>query len=193
MNSSLEGNNFLALESCVNRSKLGRYVGLGNFSYIADSTVGNYCTFGSRVSIGAFSHPTDYLTIHEVGYRDISQIYGGTVYKGDSERYLKLRSEKKTTIGNDVWIGDNAVIIKGITIEDGAVIGAGAIVTKDVDAFSIVVGNPAKSIRKRFPKKIIDQIKMSSWWNLRIEELSGIPFENIPLALEFLKKHGCIN
>lgn len=187
MNSVLSGNIFLGQWSCVNRSNLGRYVGLGDFSYIADSAAGNYCTFGSRVSIGAFSHPTDSLTLHEVGFRDTSQIYGGTIYKDDPERYLKLRSDKRTIIGNDVWICDNAVIIKGVTIGDGAVIGAGSIVTKNVEAFSIVAGNPAKLIRKRFPKKIIDQIKMSAWWDLNIEELSGIPFEDIPLALKFLK------
>jgi acetyltransferase-like isoleucine patch superfamily enzyme len=187
INSSLVSNIFLASGGCVNRCDLGRYVGLGHFSYIADTTVGNYCTFGSRVSIGAFSHPTGFLTLHEVGYRDVSKIYGATVYKDDPESYSELRSNEKTTIGNDVWVGDNAVVIKGVTIEDGAVIGAGSIVTKDVKAFSIVVGNPAKLIRKRFSKKIIDQIKMSAWWDLSIEELSGIPFEDISLALKFLK------
>ena len=93
-------------------------------------------------------------------------------------------------IGNDVWVGDNAVIIKGVTIEDGAIIGAGSIVTKDVAAFSIVAGNPTKLIRKRFSKKIIDQIKVSAWRDLGVEEFSGISFEDIPLALKFLKSRA---
>ncbi|WP_235596822.1 CatB-related O-acetyltransferase [Leptospira alstonii] len=186
MNSSLKGNTFLGLCSCINRSEIGRYVAMSFFSYLADSDVGNYCTFAARVSIGAFSHPIDFLTSHEVGYRDTTASYGETAYKENPEIYLKMRSIR-TVIGNDVWIGDNAVVIKGVKIGNGSVVGAGAIVTKDVEPFSIVAGNPAKLIRKRFSQEIIDQIEESEWWNLSITELSGVPFSDISEALKMLK------
>ncbi|EQA70105.1 putative acetyltransferase [Leptospira noguchii serovar Panama str. CZ214] len=187
MNSSLKGNDFLGLCSCINRSEIGRYVAMSFFSYLADSNVGNYCTFAARVSIGAFSHPIDFLTSHEIGYRDTTASYGETAYKEDPEIYFKMRSVR-TIIGNDVWIGDNAVVIKGVKIGNGSIVGAGAIVTKDVEPFSIVAGNPAKPIRKRFSQEIIDRIEESEWWKLSMTELSGVPFSDISKALEIIEE-----
>lgn len=68
-------------------------------------------------------------------------------------------------IGNDVWIGYEAVILSGVTIGDGAVIGARAVVTKDVPPYTIVGGVPAKTIRKRFPQETIDRLEKLQWWN----------------------------
>ena len=68
-------------------------------------------------------------------------------------------------IGNDVWIGYEAVILAGVTIGDGAVIGARAVVTKDIPPYTIVGGVPAKPIRKRFPQETIDHLLKIKWWN----------------------------
>lgn len=187
MNSSLSGNLFLGLSSCINRSELGRYVGVAYFSYLADTRSGNYCTFGSRVSVGAFSHPTDSLTVHEVGYRNTTESYSETILAADSQNYLEMRSIK-TKIGNDVWVGDNSVIIKGVEIGNGAIVAAGSIVTKDVAPYSIVGGNPARTIRMRFSDDIINKIQATMWWDFSMKELHGVPFENIDLSLEILEK-----
>lgn len=187
MNSSSLGNLFLGLSSCINRSELGRYVGVAYFSYLADVISGNYCTFGSRVSVGAFSHPTDSFTVHEVGYRNTTESYGETMLADDSQGYLDSRSIK-TRIGNDVWVGDNSVIIKGIEVGDGAIVAAGSIVTKDVAPYSIVGGNPARTIRMRFPDDIIGKIQATRWWDLSMKELQGIPPEDISMSLEALEK-----
>ena len=72
---------------------------------------------------------------------------------------------KRTILGNDVWVGTNAVILGGLTIGDGAVIGAGAVVTKDVEPYSIVVGNPAREIKKRFSDQIIASLLEIKWWD----------------------------
>ncbi|MGQ0666814.1 MAG: CatB-related O-acetyltransferase [Nitrospiraceae bacterium] len=187
MNSSLSGNMFLGLSSCINRSEIGRYVGVAYFSYLADTLSGNYCTFGSRVSVGAFSHPTDSLTVHEVGYRNTTESYGETMLAQDSKHYLEARAIK-TKIGNDVWVGDNSVIIKGIEIGNGAIVAAGSIVTKDVAPFSIVAGNPARTIRMRFPDDIINKIQAVRWWDLSMKELQGVSFQNIDLSLKTLEE-----
>ena len=74
-------------------------------------------------------------------------------------------SKGRVVIGNGVWIGDNVTILSGVTLGDGAVIGAGSVVTKDVDAFSIVGGNPARKIKMRFSCDVIDLIRELEWWD----------------------------
>lgn len=84
----------------------------------------------------------------------------------------KYRIKGDTVIGNDVWIGYHATIMPGIHIGDGAVIGAHAVVTKDVPPYTIVGGNPAKEIRKRFDDKTIEKLLEMQWWNWNIEKIS---------------------
>ena len=74
-------------------------------------------------------------------------------------------------IGNDVWIGYDAVIMAGVTIGDGAIIGTRAVVTKDVEPYSIVGGVPAKEIRKRFSPEVIKKLMEIQWWNWPIEKI----------------------
>lgn len=76
-------------------------------------------------------------------------------------------------IGNDVWIGYDAVIMAGVTIGDGAIIGTRAVVTKDVEPYSVVGGVPAKEIRKRFAPKLIKRLQAIQWWNWPEEKISG--------------------
>ena len=76
-----------------------------------------------------------------------------------------------TNIGNDVWIGYKAMIMAGVTIGDGAIIAARSVVTKDVAPYSIVGGNPAKEIKKRFSKEQIDKLLALKWWDWDIEKI----------------------
>jgi virginiamycin A acetyltransferase len=189
IDSRVSGNLFLGLSSCINRCDLGRYVGIAYFSYVADTHSGNYCTFGSRVSLGAFSHPTDSLTVHEVGYRNTIDSYGETTLLSDCADYLESRSAR-TEIGHDVWIGDNSVVIKGVKVGNGAIVAAGSVVTKDVLPYAIVGGNPAKVIRMRFAEDIVQEIQATGWWNLSMKELTGIPFRDLRRALKMLTDLG---
>lgn len=87
-------------------------------------------------------------------------------------------------IGHDVWIGQNAIILPTVKrIGDGAVIGAGAVVTKDVPDFAIVLGNPANVVKYRFSGETIDRIKRQAWWNKDMEELKG-DFEKFTQPIE---------
>ena len=81
-------------------------------------------------------------------------------------------SKGDIVIKNDVWIGVNSTILDGITIGNGAVIAAGSIVTKDVPPYAIVGGNPAKIIKYRFPKEIIDEIEKTQFWDMDINEIN---------------------
>ena len=82
-------------------------------------------------------------------------------------------------VGNDVWIGDDAVIMSGVNIGDGAIIGRGALVTKDVDPYEIVGGNPAKRIKYRFGKDECKALKASKWWMKDLGELRKLDYTSI--------------
>ena len=79
-----------------------------------------------------------------------------------------------TVIGNDVWIGQNAVILPGVNIGDGAIIGANSVVGSDVDPYTIVVGNPARVLRKRFDDELIEMMLRFKWWDKSIEEIDSL-------------------
>lgn len=160
----------LAHHASINNSKIGKRTSIGRYSKIRDSEVGAYCSISWDVTIGAVSHPMDRISMHAFTYRE----QFGIVNKDT------ILPQKVTKIGNDVWIGCGAIILSGVAIGDGAVIGAGAVVTKDVEPYTIVAGVPAKPIRKRFEKEIIEELLKLQWWNFSDRQLK----ENI----EFFKE-----
>lgn len=93
------------------------------------------------------------------------------------EKHFKLKNKAHenliTIIEHDVWIGDNSILLPGITVGTGAVIGAGAIVTKDVPPYAIVAGNPAKILRKRFSDEKIQELLATKWWEWDDEKIKG--------------------
>ena len=123
-----------------------------------------------------------WLSVCEFQYRDTTHIYGETLdwnFRADSLPKSSLR----TTIGNDVWIGDNVVVIQGNSIGTGSIIGAGSVVTKDVEPFQVVVGNPARFIRWRFDERIRKTLFELKWWERELTQLNGIRFSNIEDAI----------
>ena len=97
-----------------------------------------------------------------------------------------------TIVGNDVWIGQNATILPGVHIHDGAIIGLSSVVASDVPPYTIVAGNPAKEIRKRFDDELINLMLEFRWWDLSIEEINSlIPIltcSNLEKVKNFIKK-----
>jgi acetyltransferase-like isoleucine patch superfamily enzyme len=183
----VEGNTVLGENSCFNRCRIGRYSGMGCFSYVADAVIGKFCTFASRVSVGAFNHPTDWLSVHEFQYRDIKDIYGDSILEG-GVNLLNSGYERPTKIGNDVWIGDNASVARGISIGDGVIVGMSSVVTRDVPPYSIVVGNPGRVLRFRYPEAIVRELLEIRWWDMDLQSLKGVDFAHIERAVEELKK-----
>jgi acetyltransferase-like isoleucine patch superfamily enzyme len=82
-----------------------------------------------------------------------------------------IKSKGATIIGNDVWIGENAIILSGVKIGDGCIIGAGSVVAKEIPSYAIAAGNPAKIIGYRFEKEIIKKLQNISWWNWPVEKI----------------------
>ncbi|MBR4126524.1 MAG: CatB-related O-acetyltransferase, partial [Alphaproteobacteria bacterium] len=87
---------------------------------------------------------------------------------------VNLPFKGDTVIGNDVWIGQNVVILPGVHIGDGVIIGASSVVGSDIDPYSIVIGNPAKVLRKRFDDELIDLMLSFKWWDKSIEEIDSL-------------------
>lgn len=153
--------------SYINRNCLIQNTTIGKFSSIADNCI-----------IGLPSHPLDWVSSSPVFHKGMNSLKKNFYCH-------EYNSISQTLIGNDVWIGSNVVIKSGITIGDGAVIGAGSIVTKDVDPYTIVAGNPAKIIKKRFNDEIINRLIDSNWWNWeesKIQSNAGF-FNDVKLFL----------
>ncbi len=115
--------------------------------------IGRYCQLAPRVAIYARNHPTEHLSTY-VNSRLLS---------GQMANHAQQR---RVSIGHDVWIGHGVIVLPGVTIGNGAVAGAGSVVTRDVPPFSIVGGNPAKLIGRRFPETVSDLIERIGWWYL---------------------------
>lgn len=115
---------------------------------------------------GGGKHDYNRLTTSAFLYSDIFDI---------KERNLNgyNRFDTICEIGNDVWIGCHAVINRGVKIGDGAVIGSNSVVTKDVEPYSIVAGSPARHLKYRFPKNIIDDLLDLQWWDLPIDVIKS--------------------
>lgn len=117
-------------------------------------TIGRYCSFGRNVKVITNNHPYKLLSTHPYFY----EAGFGFIKKN-------MISESVTVIENDVWIGESAIILPGCKrIGNGAIIGAGAVVTKDVPDYAIVGGNPAKVIKFRFSEEKIKQLLNEEWW-----------------------------
>lgn len=99
-------------------------------------------------------------------------MFGGDWADATLETFLAIEQPGDTVIGNDVWIGRGATILPGVTIEDGAVIGACAVVSKDVGTYEVVAGNPARLIRSRFSDEEIELLEKARWWDWPIEEIT---------------------
>ena len=149
-----EGNNTIA-----GRTKISGNLSMGKGSTIGincnlngDITIGKYCQLGGYIGIYSTNHPTNYISTFT------SRGFPGGSLVTNTDR-------GKVDIGNDVWIGHGAVILKDVTIGDGAIISASAVVTKDVPPYAIVAGVPAKVIKFRFPPEIIEKLIEIKWWN----------------------------
>ncbi|MBQ8538908.1 MAG: CatB-related O-acetyltransferase [Ruminococcus sp.] len=92
----------------------------------------------------------------------------------DAPKLSDLSLKGDTVIGNDVWICQNATILPGVHIGDGAIIGANSVVTKDVEPYTIVAGNPAKVIKKRFDDELVSIMEKLRWWDKSIEEINSL-------------------
>lgn len=151
-NVNLLGNNLINDYTRLVDTCIGEYSYISPMSILVNVSIGRYCSIGPGCKIGLGFHPVDSLST--------------SPYIFNEQLFKSRRKEDfiRTIIGNDVWIGANVSILGGITVGTGSILGAGAVVTKDVPPYSIAVGCPARVIKKRFSDKKIEELLSSNWW-----------------------------
>jgi len=139
---------------------------IDDYSYISYSctinncNIGKFCSIAKGVKIGLGKHPINFISTSPLFYSPNNPL------RKVLTKELKFIDNMSVTIGNDVWIGANVIILDGVNIGNGAIIGANSVVTKNIEPFSIVGGVPGKEIRKRFSEDIIKAIESSKWWDM---------------------------
>ncbi|MBI2718272.1 MAG: CatB-related O-acetyltransferase [Rhizobiales bacterium] len=155
--------------------------------YLRDCVaIGRYCSIGRRVTIGAGMHVMRGLSTSPYLNRE-----GDRPYTDEESDTLGFAGPRKnlgpTVLGHDVWIGDGVIVLPGVSIGTGSVLGANAVVTRDVPPYAIVGGVPARIIRRRFPEAIVERLLASRYWELPYESLQAMPVSNIFKFIEKLE------
>lgn len=155
-------------KTTVFNSKIGSYSYLAKGSSLVYAEIGKFCSIGHGSNIGLGHHTLDKLSTSPI----FTEKHNGTGHSwtNQSTEY----PYKKVIIENDVWIGSRVMVMGGVRIENGAVVAAGSIVTKDIPPYAVVAGVPAKIIKFRFDEKTIKYLLQIKWWDYPDNKLKSI-------------------
>lgn len=173
----------------VGRVTIGAYSYGNSDTTIYASDIGRFCSIAHNVMIGPLEHPVDWLSTSGFVWND--HIFGAySQYRSFASNEKYEKNDERTTIGNDVWIGYGACILRGVTIGNGAIIAAGSVVTKDVPPYAIVGGVPAKIIRFRFTEDIIERLLAVQWWQYVLDKsvLGSLSFSDVDASLSAIEQ-----
>jgi phosphonate metabolism protein (transferase hexapeptide repeat family) len=173
--------------SRISHSEIGDYSYCDRLADIANATVGKFANIAALVRIGPTDHPMTTASLHHFLYR--SDDYWDDA--GPDDGFFARRRARRAVIGHDTWIGHGAIVRPEVTVGDGAIVAAGAVVTRDVAPYTIVAGVPARPLRRRFPERVAERLLALAWWDWSHERLRAAleDFRTLP-AEAFLEKHG---
>lgn len=163
-----------------------REVSVGDYSYFERhgeaiyTQIGKFCSIAANVRINALEHPMERVTTHKITYRPNEYFK----FLGLDRDFRERRRAKRVVVGNDVWIGHGAVVMPGVTLGDGAVVGANAVVTRDVAPYTVVAGAPARPLRARFAPEVAARLSALAWWDWPAEKLAEAIPDMQTLAVE---------
>lgn len=165
---------------------LGDYSYCDRFAELAYTSVAKFANIAAFVRVNPGNHPMHRASLHHFQYR------AGAYWPGveDEAEFFAWRRARACRIGNDTWLGHGAIVLAGRGVGDGAVVGAGAVVTRDVAPYTIVAGNPARTIRARFPAPVAARLAGLAWWDWDHDRLAAaLPDFRALSAEAFLEKH----
>lgn len=180
------------------------YFGGGDSTYHSVGSIGRFCSIAANCHIGTPDHPINYITSHGLirmhSWLDKWPKATSSLKNQSLQSVVDCRQHwidrqnneqryQPVEIGNDVWIGEGVFISPGVKIGDGAVIAARSVVTKDVEAYSIVGGVPAKIIKYRFDKDIISKLLSLKWWDYGLTAIQGANFIDISDTIETIENN----
>ncbi|GAC1040641.1 DapH/DapD/GlmU-related protein [Rhizobium sp. No.120] len=154
-------------DTSLHTAELGDFSYLGPRCIVGDATIGKFCAIAAEVRIGAPNHPMDRPSMHRFTY--CPEYYAVDAVRDHA--FFDRRKQDRAIIGNDVWIGHGVIVLPGVKVGDGAVLAAGAVVTKDVQPYTVVGGIPAKFIRERFTRRIAERLAAIAWWHWPFETI----------------------
>lgn len=172
--------------SRIAHSRLDDYSYCDRYADIANADIGKFANIAAFSRIGATDHPLDTAACHHFLYRSGDYWDDAT---HDAEFFAHRRS-RRAVIGHDTWIGAGAMVKPDVSLGDGAVVAAGAVVTKDVAPYTIVAGTPATTLRLRQPPKVADRLVALAWWDWSHQALRAALEDFRALSAEaFLEKY----
>ncbi len=166
-NCNIDKTAYVGQRSSITDSSIGRFTYVGRNNNITNVRIGSYCSLGSYVTIGGGIHPIDRMSTSTLFY-DKNNCFRNSRFVCENTDEVE---QLETVIGNDVWFGDFVYVKAGVAIGDGSVIGAGAVVTKDIPPYAIVAGVPAVILKYRFDQDIIGNLLSMQWWDKPIDVL----------------------
>ena len=168
----------------VYNTRIDDYTYLSSNVSVMNTEIGKFCSIAQGACISLGMHPSSKFVSTHPAFFSLSKQNGMTF---SDQNYFAEMGETK--IGNDVWIGVNAIIMDNVTIGDGAIIGAGAVVTTDIPSYAVAVGIPARVIKYRFEKEEIEFLENFKWWDKSHDWLKN-NFKNLHDIKLFVKKHA---
>lgn len=192
-NCTFEGFNKINKNSVLSNVKIGKGTYIGYNCEFYNCTIGKFCSISNDIKIVFGRHPSSkFVSTHPAFFSTMKQAGFTYVTQNIYEENKRLDNGSSVKIGNDVWVGQGVRIMEGINIGDGAIIGSYALITKDVESYSVVGGIPAKHIKYRFSKEQIEFLKGLKWWDKSDEWIScnSHYFNNIDQFMNLYKIKG---
>jgi len=163
---TISPNSRIFKKSTLNNCQINSYTYIGNNSFLQNVSVGKFCSIAKDSLIGLGAHPINHLSTSPLFYKKQNPLKI-KLLKED----LEFKEYKTIGIGHDVWVGARVSIVDGVKIRTGAIIAAGAVVTKDIPPYAIAGGIPAKIIKYRFDENKIKELLASGWWEWDIQKI----------------------
>lgn len=175
-------------------TRVGCFTEFGQQSEAQAADVGRYCEIGNNSTLGATGHPLTWMSVSAFQYKAAAWGWHPSASESeiidpeaDGRQSFRSIGPDRAWIGNDVWLGAGVVVLRGVTIGNGCIVAANAVVTRDLPPYTICGGLPARVIRPRLPDELRDELLDLQWWGYSPNQLAGIPFDDPAAAVAALR------